>query len=52
MINKVLREKSHCVVCRPNKSRFLKQKNKLTINIMYKNNRKTYCVKCRKDKDI
>ena len=52
MINKVLREKSHCVVCRSNKSRFLKQKNKLTINIMYKNNRKTYCVKCRKDKDI
>ena len=26
MINKVLREKSHCVVCRSNKSRFLKQK--------------------------
>ena len=26
MINKVLREKSHCVVCWPNKSRFLKQK--------------------------
>ena len=26
MINKVLREKSHCVVCRFNKSRFLKQK--------------------------
>ena len=25
MINKVLREKSHCVVCRSNKSRFLKQ---------------------------
>ena len=25
-INKVLREKSHCVVCRSNKSRFLKQK--------------------------
>ena len=24
--DKVLREKSHCVVCRPNKSRFLKQK--------------------------
>ena len=24
MINKVLREKSHCVVCRSNKSRFLK----------------------------
>ena len=24
--NKVLREKSHCVVCRSNKSRFLKQK--------------------------
>ena len=24
--NKVLREKSHCVVCRSNKLRFLKQK--------------------------
>ena len=24
--NKVLREKSHCVVCRSNQSRFLKQK--------------------------
>ena len=26
MINKVFREKSHCVVCQSNKSRFLKQK--------------------------
>ena len=26
MTNKVLREKSHCFVCRSNKSRFLKQK--------------------------
>ena len=26
MINKVLREKSDCVVCQSNKSRFLKQK--------------------------
>ena len=26
MINKVLRERSHCVVCQSNKSRFLKQK--------------------------
>ena len=26
MINKVLKEKSHCVVCRSNKSRFLKEK--------------------------
>ena len=25
MTNKVLREKSHCIVCRTNKSRFLKQ---------------------------
>ena len=24
--NKALREKSHCVICRSNKSRFLKQK--------------------------
>ena len=27
MTNKVLREKSNCVVCRSNKLRFLKQKN-------------------------
>ena len=33
MTNKVLREKSHCVVYRSNKSRFLKQ-NKLTINVI------------------
>ena len=26
MTNKILREKSNCVVCRSNKSRFLKQK--------------------------
>ena len=26
MTNQVLRKKSHCVVCRSNKSRFLKQK--------------------------
>ena len=26
MMNKVLREKSNCIVCRSNKSRFLKQK--------------------------
>ena len=26
IIFKVLREKSHCIVCRSNKSRFLKQK--------------------------
>ena len=26
LTNKVLREKSHCVVCQSNKSRFLKQK--------------------------
>ena len=27
MTNKVLREKSNCLVCRSNKSRFLKQKD-------------------------
>ena len=27
MSNKILGEKSHCVVCRSNKSRFLKQKH-------------------------
>ena len=26
-----------------------KTKNKLTINVTYKNKMKTYCVKCRKD---
>ena len=26
IINKILREKSNCIVCRSNKSRFLKQK--------------------------
>ena len=26
MINKILRKKSHCVACRSNNSRFLKQK--------------------------
>ena len=25
MTNKIVREKSHCIVCRSNKSRFLKQ---------------------------
>ena len=28
MTNKVLKEKSNCVVCRSSKSRFLKQKHK------------------------
>ena len=31
---KVLREKSHCVACLSNKSRFLKTKNKLTTNVI------------------
>ena len=48
MTNEILREKFHCVACWSNKSRF-KTKNKLTINITYKNKMKTYCVKCRKD---
>ena len=34
MANKVLRNKSHCVVSQSNKSRFLKQKNKLTANVI------------------
>ena len=33
MTNKVLREKSHCVVCRSNKSRFLKTKIKLMLHV-------------------
>ena len=32
MTNKMLREKPNCVVCRSNKSRFLKQKHKTTKN--------------------
>ena len=32
--NKVYREKSHCVVCQSKLSRFLKQKNKLTANVI------------------
>ena len=34
MSENLLRGKSHCVVCRSNKSRFLKQKNKLTTNVI------------------
>ena len=57
MVNKVLREKSHCVLSRSNKSRFLKQKILITLtikirwrlNVNYKNKMKTYWVKCRKD---
>ena len=41
MINKLLRQKSHSVFCRSN------TKNKLIINVTYKNKMKTYCVKCR-----
>ena len=51
MTNKVLREKSNCVVCWSNKSRFLKQKhnNKIWFNSLFtKNNMKIYCAKCRK----
>ena len=33
MINKVLREKSHCVVCQSNKSRF-KKKKKLALDFI------------------
>ena len=47
MTNKVLRKKSHCIVCRSNKSRFLKQKIKLTTDFIKKMN--TYRVKCKKD---
>ena len=52
MTNKVLKEKSNCVVFWSNKSRFLKQKQKIISHFTdksYKNKMKTYCVKCRKD---
>ena len=51
--NKVLREKSNCVVCQSNKSRFLKQKQQQKIIQCFTNRcykiMKTYCVKYRKD---
>ena len=31
---KILKRKFHCVVCRSNKSRFLKHKNKLTTDFI------------------
>ena len=34
LTNKVYREKSHCVVSQSKLSRFLKQKNKLTTNVI------------------
>ena len=34
MTNKVLREKSNCVVCRSNKSKFLKQKQKIINTLL------------------
>ena len=48
MTNKVLREKSNCVVYRSNKSGFLKQKHNNNKKC-YKRNMLPYCVKCRKD---
>ena len=63
MTNKVLREKSNCVVCRSSKSRFLKQKqqqkviqrqNKFSNPIKSRNNfyrlqnMKIYCKNCKK----
>ena len=48
MTNKLLREKSHCVVYRFF-IKIFKTKNKLIINVMYKNKMKIYCAKCRKD---
>ena len=37
MTNKVFREKSNCVVCQSNKSRFLKQKQQQKINALLTN---------------
>ena len=33
MINKALREKSHCIVCRSNKSRFLRKTGELWVSM-------------------
>ena len=50
MTNKVLKEKPNCVVCRSNKSRFLKEKVILYFtDDCYKNKMKTFCMMCRKD---
>ena len=47
MTNKVLREKSNCIVCQSNKSQ---QKTiQHFTDICYKNKMKAYCVKCRKN---
>ena len=35
MTNKVLRKKSNCIVCRSNKSRFLKQKSMTKNNLAF-----------------
>ena len=43
MTNKVVREKSHCIVCRSNKSRFL------INNYLCKYKVNTYCLKCKKE---
>ena len=46
----MLRKKSNCVVCQPDKSRFLKQKIiQHFTDGCYKNKMKIYCVKCRKN---
>ena len=49
MTNKVLRKKSNCVVCRSNKSRFLKQKTIQRFKNCCHKIMKTHSVKCRKD---
>ena len=55
MTNKVLREKSNCIVCQSNKLGFLKQKHSKNKKIIqhftdcYKNKMKTYCLKCKKN---
>ena len=50
MENKVIRHKSRCSKCLPDKSRFMKQKhNKKSGQSYYKTNMLTYCLKCKKN---
>ena len=45
MTNKVLREKSNCVVCWSSKSRFLKQKHNINSSFQKLQNMHIYCKK-------
>ena len=48
MTNKMFREKSNCMVCWSNKSRFLKQKDNNKNNLFKLENMPMYCKNCKK----